>query len=171
VTMTAGARSARCIEKRRYPNLSLVLAESNRKLRRFHLSRLQKNTTFVGEIRRFHPFADGDNLSAGKIELVNGTVRALVYQSLDFSSERIRLQIISGIDTVIFGTGYRYAFPFLSQYHNSSVHGEEVPDVAEQPLVTDGTHVRSVWKDFLYIDQPTLAFSNRESLRISTQSR
>ncbi|KAH8827551.1 FAD/NAD(P)-binding domain-containing protein [Flagelloscypha sp. PMI_526] len=105
------------------------------------LSRVPSNTSIVGEIKRFHPIAKGGSIEDGRVELLNGT-------------------IITGIDTFIFGTGFRYAFPFLSQYHNSSVKGDEIPDVDEQPIVTDGTHVRSLFFDVWYINQPTIAFLN-----------
>nr|XP_019009539.1 uncharacterized protein I206_06188 [Kwoniella pini CBS 10737]OCF48320.1 hypothetical protein I206_06188 [Kwoniella pini CBS 10737] len=107
-----------------------------------HLNALPRNTTIIGEIKRFHPISDGGGISEGKIELLNGT-------------------IITGINLLIFGTGFRYSFPFLPQYHNSSILGNETAESEEQPIVTDGSHVRSLYLDTFYIDQPTLAFQGQ----------
>ncbi|WRT69902.1 uncharacterized protein IL334_006893 [Kwoniella shivajii] len=103
--------------------------------REAHLSSVAGNTTMIGEIKAFHPIPKHGNMSTGEIELLNGTI--------------------------IFGTGFRYAFPFLPQYHNSSVSGNEPADSEEQPIVTDGSHVRSLYLDTFYIDQPTLAFQGQ----------
>ncbi|PPQ80532.1 hypothetical protein CVT24_002655 [Panaeolus cyanescens] len=104
------------------------------------LRRLPHNVTIVPEIRRFLPV--GSNIRDGRVELVNGT-------------------IISGIDRIIFATGYRYTYPFLPQYHNSSLglHDHAPPD-AVQPIVTDGSHLRSLYLDAFYIPDPTLTFIN-----------
>ncbi|KAJ7939427.1 hypothetical protein B0H13DRAFT_1850721 [Mycena leptocephala] len=75
-----------------------------------HLDRLPANVSVVPEIRRFHA-------SNASIELVNGT-------------------FLQGIGRVVFATGFRYSFPFLPQFHNSS--GSRSP----HPIVTDGTHLR-----------------------------
>ncbi|KAJ7210168.1 hypothetical protein GGX14DRAFT_565955 [Mycena pura] len=92
---------------------------------RLQLQRLPANVSVVPEIRHFHA-------SNSTIELVNGT-------------------ILVGIDRVIFATGFRYSFPFLPQFHNSSS-----PSV--HPIVTDGSHLRSLHEDFLYIEEPTIGF-------------
>ncbi|KAH8813812.1 hypothetical protein DL96DRAFT_1625447 [Flagelloscypha sp. PMI_526] len=105
------------------------------------MSRVPSNTSVISEIKTFHPVASDHGIQDGIIELLDGTN-------------------ITGIDNVILGTGYRFAFPFLSQYQNSSVKGDEVPDVPEQPIVTDGTHVRSLYLGTFYIDQPTIGFMN-----------
>ncbi|KAH9942818.1 hypothetical protein B0H21DRAFT_750028 [Amylocystis lapponica] len=106
------------------------------------LQRLPENTTVIPEIKRFLPLAPGADFSDAEIELVNGT-------------------IITGVDRIIFGTGFRYTFPFLPHYHNSSIGlNEDAPRGALQPLVTDGTHIRSLHLDFIYIEEPTLAFIN-----------
>ncbi|WWC66071.1 uncharacterized protein I303_108693 [Kwoniella dejecticola CBS 10117] len=107
-----------------------------------HLNALPRNTTIIGEIKKFHPLSDGPDIAEGRIELLNGS-------------------IITGIDHLIFGTGFRYSFPFLPQYHNSSVKGNAPVDSEEQPIVTDGSHVRSLYLDTFYIDQPTLAFQGQ----------
>ncbi|KAJ7862518.1 hypothetical protein B0H14DRAFT_3107725 [Mycena olivaceomarginata] len=70
----------------------------------------------------------------GSIELVNGT-------------------LLHGIGRIVFATGFRYSFPFLPQYHNLSAS-------VEHPIVTDGTHLRFLHEDFLYIADPTLGFLN-----------
>lgn len=69
------------------------------------------------------------------------------------------MQIITGVDRIIFATGFGYSFPFLPQYHNSSIRCDEgVSGGALHPIVTDGTHVRSLHLDLFYIEEPTLAF-------------
>ncbi|TFK31089.1 hypothetical protein BDQ12DRAFT_694562 [Crucibulum laeve] len=105
----------------------------------FH--RLPLNTTVVPEIKRFH--APGSHFKDGRVELVNGTV-------------------LTGIDHIIFGTGFRYTYPFLPQYHNSSLGLNDTIPRGEgiQPIVTDGTHLRSLYLDSFYIEEPTLAFVN-----------
>ncbi|KAF7377709.1 Dimethylaniline monooxygenase [Mycena sanguinolenta] len=68
---------------------------------------------------------------------------------------------LTDIDNIIFATGYQYTFPFLPQYHNSSIGlHEEGPKGRPQPLVTDGSHYRSLYRDFIYIEEPTLGFMN-----------
>ncbi|KAF7313360.1 Dimethylaniline monooxygenase [Mycena chlorophos] len=101
------------------------------------LNLLPQGVKVVVGIDRFHP----DNRT---IELADGT-------------------ILSDIDEIIFATGYRYTFPFLPQVHNSSIKGPwaEGPQDQPQPVVTDGTHFRSLWFDLFYIDEPTLAFINQ----------
>jgi len=99
--------------------------------------------TIVPEIKRFLPPASA-NIADGQIELSNGTV-------------------ISGIDDIIFATGYRYTYPFLPQFHNSKLgYNDHVPrdDKSIHPIVTDGTHLRSLYLDAFYILDPTLAFIN-----------
>jgi hypothetical protein len=54
-------------------------------------------------------------------------------------------RIESGIDTVLFATGFLFTFPFLTSL---------IP-----PLVTTGRRVFGLYKDFLHIDHPTLVFS------------
>ncbi|KAJ7122947.1 hypothetical protein C8R44DRAFT_158414 [Mycena epipterygia] len=69
--------------------------------------------------------------------------------------------LLTDIDHIIFATGYRYSFPFLPYCHNSSIgSNEEGPDSHPQPLVTDGTHFRSLYREFIYIEEPTLGFMN-----------
>ncbi|KAJ7653193.1 hypothetical protein DFH06DRAFT_1204931 [Mycena polygramma] len=91
---------------------------------RLQLQRLPANVSVVPEILRFHAFNSS-------IELVNGT-------------------FLLGVDRVIFATGFRYSFPFLPQFHESSS--------SAQPIVTDGTHLRSLHEDFLSIEEPTIGF-------------
>ncbi|PPQ92470.1 hypothetical protein CVT25_009735 [Psilocybe cyanescens] len=104
------------------------------------LRRLPQNVTLVGEIKRFHP--PSSQFNQGKVELVNGTV-------------------ITGLDQIIFATGYRYTYPFLPQFHNSALGiNDTAPAEDVQPIVTDGTHLRSLYLDAFYIPDPTLAFIN-----------
>ncbi|KAJ7606637.1 hypothetical protein FB45DRAFT_847505 [Roridomyces roridus] len=99
------------------------------------LNLLHHDVNVVPGITRFHP----DNAS---IEFEDGT-------------------LLTDIDRIIFATGYQYTFPFLPQYHNSSIPiGEEGPMDQPQPLVTDGSHYRSLYLEFMYIEEPTLAFMN-----------
>ncbi|KAJ7122950.1 hypothetical protein C8R44DRAFT_785014 [Mycena epipterygia] len=99
------------------------------------LQRLPQGVEIVVGINRFHA-------SNATIELSDGT-------------------LLTDIDHIIFSTGYRYTFPFLPQYHNSSIGpNEEGPDGHPQPLVTDGTHFRSLYREFIYIEEPTLGFMN-----------
>ncbi|KAG6807960.1 hypothetical protein H0H93_000779, partial [Arthromyces matolae] len=92
------------------------------------------------EIKRFLPPAT--RIEDSGVELYNGT-------------------IIYGIDSVIFGTGFRYTFPFLPQYINSSVTTtDDDSSPHPRPIVTDGTHLRSLWLDLFYIEEPTLGFIN-----------
>ncbi|TDZ39467.1 Thiol-specific monooxygenase [Colletotrichum spinosum] len=51
----------------------------------------------------------------------------------------------SGIDGVVFCTGYFYSFPFLRDL--------------SPPVVTDGAYARNLYQHLLYIDDPTLAFA------------
>ncbi|KAF8654311.1 hypothetical protein AX16_003538 [Volvariella volvacea WC 439] len=102
------------------------------------LYRLPKNVTIIEEIRRFHK--PTENIQDARIELTNGT-------------------IITGVDKIIFATGYRYSFPFLRNYHNSSIpRDRDAPRSDLQPIVTDGTHLRALHLDLFYIPDPTLAF-------------
>lgn len=76
------------------------------------------------------------------------------------------MQVITGIDRLIFATGYRYTFPFLPQYHNATLGPkDEAPrgrKDALEPIVTDGTHLRGLHLDLFYIPDPTLVFLNSE---------
>ncbi|WVF68325.1 hypothetical protein IAT40_003090 [Kwoniella sp. CBS 6097] len=124
---------------------------------------LPASTTIVGEIHTFRAPSTASSttgMRAGEIELLNGTV-------------------LSGIDQIILATGYRYSFPFLSQYHNltsfaskwslsfkvrNSVQQENTAEIrndCESPLITDGTHIQSLYLDTFYIDQPTIAFQGQ----------
>ncbi|KAJ6454571.1 hypothetical protein DFH09DRAFT_1235953 [Mycena vulgaris] len=60
------------------------------------------------------------------------------------------------VTRVIFATGFRYSFPFLPQFHNSS-------SSSRHPIVTDGTHLRSLHNDFCTL-------RNRRSVNWGLQS-
>ncbi|KAK7054193.1 dimethylaniline monooxygenase [Favolaschia claudopus] len=99
------------------------------------LRTLPHDVQIVPGIERFHA-------SNGTIQFSDGTT-------------------LSDIDHIIFSTGYQYTFPFLPQYHNSSIPiNKEGPEDQPQPLVTDGSHYRSLYRDFIYIEEPTLGFMN-----------
>lgn len=61
---------------------------------------------------------------------------------------------------MILATGFRYSFPFLSQYYDDATY---VPHEGSAPTVSpflplDGSHVRDLYLDLFYIRDPTLAF-------------
>ncbi|KAJ3563901.1 hypothetical protein NP233_g8641 [Leucocoprinus birnbaumii] len=99
---------------------------------------IPQNVSIVAEIKRFH--TPGASIQDSRIELVDGT-------------------ILTSIHHIVFATGYRYGFPFLPEYHDPSLgkNGEPAPD-AIQPIVTDGSHLRSLHLDTFYIDNPTIGF-------------
>ncbi|KAJ6562008.1 hypothetical protein B0H19DRAFT_992041 [Mycena capillaripes] len=99
------------------------------------LQLLPQGVEIVVGIERFHPLNS-------TIELSDGT-------------------LLTDIDHIIFSTGYQCTFPFLPQYHNSSIgRDEEGPEDRPQPIVTDGSHFRSLYRNFVYIEEPTLGFMN-----------
>jgi cation diffusion facilitator CzcD-associated flavoprotein CzcO len=53
-------------------------------------------------------------------------------------------EIESGIDAIVFCTGYFYSFPFLRNL--------------SPPVITDGSYARHLYEHILYIEDPTLAF-------------
>ncbi|GAW03708.1 dimethylaniline monooxygenase [Lentinula edodes] len=120
-----------------------------RETRNMYLSRVPNNVSIVPEIKFFHPLPirptdSSSGIQSGEIELINGT-------------------LLRGFDKVIFATGFRYAFPFLPQYHDASLRpNETIPSASgrPQPLVTDGTHIRSLHLDLFYIEEPTIGFIN-----------
>lgn len=131
------------------------------------MSRLPANTTLVGAIKRFHSLDGRSGIKEGRIELENGTVCPFS-QRHDECLLMFFGQTITGIDRIIFATGFRYTFPFLPQYHNSSLGlNETATGGALQPLVTDGSHVRSLHLDLFYIEEPTLGFINRASFLVA----
>ncbi|GLB43675.1 putative pyridine nucleotide-disulphide oxidoreductase [Lyophyllum shimeji] len=102
------------------------------------LRRLPSNVTIIPEIKRFLP--PTSRIDTSRVELANGT-------------------ILSGIDSIIFATGFRYTFPFLPQYHDSSITRDDDEGIPHpRPIVTDGTHLRSLYLDIFYIEEPTIAF-------------
>ncbi|EGO03160.1 hypothetical protein SERLA73DRAFT_174607 [Serpula lacrymans var. lacrymans S7.3] len=106
-----------------------------------YLRRLPRNTTIVPEIKRFLPLDEDATIQSAGIELVNGTV-------------------LTGIDHIIFGTGFRYSFPFLPQYYeDASYVPHEGSSTKVVPfLASNGTHIRDLHLDLFYIRDPTLAF-------------
>ncbi|KAJ6493974.1 hypothetical protein C8R47DRAFT_1012275 [Mycena vitilis] len=94
---------------------------------------------------------------AGRVQLqrlpVNVSVvpEILRFHASNSSIELVDGTILLGVDRVIFATGFRYSFPFLPQFHKSS-------SSSVQPIVTDGTHLRSLHEDFLSIEEPTIGF-------------
>ncbi|KAF8323419.1 FAD/NAD(P)-binding domain-containing protein [Clavulina sp. PMI_390] len=106
------------------------------------LTRFPKNATLVHEIVALSSFqpSTGMALRDAKIQLSNG-------------------QTIGGFDCIIFATGARHSYPFLPGFHNSSIVGLSDPEVEIAPIITDGTHRRSLHWTGHYIPDPTLAIS------------
>ncbi|KXN92684.1 Thiol-specific monooxygenase [Leucoagaricus sp. SymC.cos] len=102
---------------------------------------IPQNVSIVAEIKSFH--SPGSTIQETAIELVDGT-------------------ILTGIDYVLFSTGFLQTYPFLPEYINPSLGrtGEAPEDAPIKPIITDGTHVRSLHLDTFYIDNPTLTFVN-----------
>jgi hypothetical protein len=63
--------------------------------------------------------------------------------------------VLTGIDRVLFGTGYHVSLPFLPDLHEDFT---PVGKASETVLITDGTQVHNLHKDIFYIPDPTLAF-------------
>ena len=125
------------------------------------LSRIPNNVTIVGEIKQFIPSAS--NFKCTQIKLVNGTVSP-TFTLIMFYPFNCYRKILSGIDHILLATGYRYSYPFLPIYHNSSLGvNDTAPTDGVQPIVTDGTHLRSLHLDAFYIPDPTLGFINGSS--------
>ncbi|KAI0593083.1 hypothetical protein F4775DRAFT_579592 [Biscogniauxia sp. FL1348] len=80
----------------------------------------------VGEIARFLP---GE--------------RGVVFRAANDGSDRVE----TGVDVVLFCTGYLYTFPFLA-----------TTALGDPALVTDGRRVWGLAKHFLHVAHPTLAF-------------
>ncbi|KIY64798.1 FAD/NAD(P)-binding domain-containing protein [Cylindrobasidium torrendii FP15055 ss-10] len=103
-------------------------------LRRYNLSTLPANATVIPTIDSID-VGRADSPSDARIHLSNGTV-------------------ISGVDRIVLATGFRYTYPYLPQYHQSDKL------LNNHPLVTDGTHVQSLFLDLFYIEEPTIGFIN-----------
>ncbi|KAN0086218.1 hypothetical protein V8E55_007352 [Tylopilus felleus] len=105
-----------------------------------YMRRIPKNTTLVGEIKQFLPIPEGSTIQSGRVELMNGT-------------------ILTGIDSVIFATGFQYSFPFLPQYYDGATYEphEGSAKTVSAFLPMDGSHVRDLYLDMFYIQDPTLA--------------
>ncbi|KAK4686806.1 hypothetical protein P7C73_g3316, partial [Tremellales sp. Uapishka_1] len=101
---------------------------------------LPENGEIVPEIKRFLPPPPGVVISQGRIELTDG-------------------RVLSGIDAVIFSTGYQYSFPFLSEFHRDL--GTAQTSEHQSPssvLITNGAGIHNVYRDVFYIPDPTLTF-------------
>ncbi|KAF8556436.1 FAD/NAD(P)-binding domain-containing protein [Imleria badia] len=106
-----------------------------------NLRRIPKNTTLVGEIDRFLSIPEGSPIQSGLVELKNGT-------------------ILTGIDSVILATGFRYSFPFLPQYYDGATYEPHAGSATTVSpfLPLDGSYIRDLYLDQFYIQDPTLAF-------------
>lgn len=65
---------------------------------------------------------------------------------------------VDGLDAVLFCTGYLFTFPFLLDRDGRLLGSSEGDEKQTKPLVTDGRRVHGLWKHFLHIAHPTLAF-------------
>ncbi|KAF8312913.1 FAD/NAD(P)-binding domain-containing protein [Clavulina sp. PMI_390] len=125
--------------------ISLHYPDLDNSKARFIRSMLSTNVSLVPEIVAFDvlPTLNGNispekhHLSRVELKLVNGTS-------------------VSGYDYIIFATGYRRSNPFLLDLHNSTIQGLAEPETRIAPIITDGTHVRSLHWTGHYIDDPTL---------------
>ncbi|KAF8311500.1 FAD/NAD(P)-binding domain-containing protein [Clavulina sp. PMI_390] len=107
-----------------------------------------KNITLVSEVKRFEnqPSQKTQELRDALLILANGTA-------------------ISGFDTIMLASGYRHSLPYLVGYHNSTIRGRDEPETKIAPIVTDGTHLRSLHWTGHYIDDPTLLICTGEAWR------
>ncbi|EJD42264.1 FAD/NAD(P)-binding domain-containing protein [Auricularia subglabra TFB-10046 SS5] len=102
--------------------------------------RLAANITRIPEIKSFPDVDGASSVRDARVTLVNGTV-------------------ISGFDHIIFATGFRRSNPFLAGFHNSTIKDDGRPEVEVEPIITDGTTLRSLHWTGHYIPDPTLAFA------------
>ncbi|KAF8311498.1 FAD/NAD(P)-binding domain-containing protein [Clavulina sp. PMI_390] len=98
-----------------------------------------KNITLIEEVKQFdnRPSTSVKNLGDASLALSNGTS-------------------VAGFDIIMLATGHRDSMPFLVGYHNSTIKGREEPETDIAPIITDGTHLRSLHWTGHYINDPTL---------------
>ncbi|WVQ72197.1 hypothetical protein IAR50_001743 [Cryptococcus sp. DSM 104548] len=98
------------------------------------------NAEQVPEIKRFLPPKTGAGIEEGEIELTDG-------------------RIITGVDGIIFTTGFQYSFPFLPSFHHDHTLTSPSPAGAQvTPIITDGDGVLNLYRDVFYIPDPSLTF-------------
>lgn len=105
--------------------------------RRAQSSRAPPKGEKVGAIKAFRVPPAGSSMSQGEIEIEDGLT-------------------VTGIDAIIWCTGYQYSYPFLSQYHNDTHVLNDLDD--ETKLVEKGDQVFNLYRDVFYIPDPTLTF-------------
>ncbi|KAF8311495.1 FAD/NAD(P)-binding domain-containing protein [Clavulina sp. PMI_390] len=107
-----------------------------------------KNVTIVPEVAEFgnRPSAIQSSLRDASLILANDSVA-------------------SGFDAIILATGHRKSLPFLVGLHNSTIQGRDEPETKVSPVITDGTHLRSLHWTGHYIDDPTLLLSTESPWR------
>lgn len=114
--------------------------ERNTYMQRRSLRRLPANITHIPEVALFTPLLpDAASIRDQRIRLVNGSD-------------------VTGFDVILFATGFVRSLPFLADFHNSTIRGREEPDVRVHPIVTDGSHLRSLSWTGHYIPDPTLVY-------------
>ncbi|TYJ53790.1 hypothetical protein B9479_005550 [Cryptococcus floricola] len=100
------------------------------------------NAEQVPEIKRFLPPPAGKGIEEAEIELTDG-------------------RIITGVDGIIFTTGFQYSFPFLPSYHHDHTLTSPSPSASQSqvtPIITDGDGVLNLYRDVFYIPDPSLTF-------------
>ncbi|WWC57473.1 uncharacterized protein I303_100005 [Kwoniella dejecticola CBS 10117] len=100
-------------------------------------SRTTENPEDLEEISAFLPITGEHRIQDAKIELIDG-------------------KVITGVDHIIFCTGYQYSYPFLPQYHKDP--GTQPSSDGIEPLVECGDQVLNLYRDVFYIPDPTLTF-------------
>ena len=103
-------------------------------------SLIPDNVHRIPEITEFRTVEDASDISKAIICLTDGTT-------------------ITGIDHIIFCTGYRFSLPFLTDYEASesrdiSLSNGHLP----APIISDGLQLHNLHRDMLYVQDPTLAF-------------
>jgi len=63
---------------------------------------------------------------------------------------------VTGLDKIVFCTGYRFSLPFLPDYQAQEGEGEMIVD--RRTLITDGVKLYNLHQDMFFIPQPSLAF-------------
>ncbi|THU88642.1 hypothetical protein K435DRAFT_866110 [Dendrothele bispora CBS 962.96] len=122
------------------------------------------NVTLVPEIKDFNLLDSTRDVREGVVEFVNGTkLRGIdhIIMSIGgyFTGRPYHLYNLGRPVPFEFGytaAGYSYSFPSLPQYHNASLRGNETASAGGPQLVTDGSHIRSLHLDLVYMEEPTV---------------
>ncbi|GFZ50283.1 hypothetical protein JCM24511_08039 [Saitozyma sp. JCM 24511] len=115
----------------------IVGPEGYQIMRRGQRRWLPSNAEALPEITSFEDPESAEGMDKGVITLSDG-------------------RVVTGIDSIIFATGYRYSYPFLANLHQDPGPSAVVQD--EELLITSGEHVRNLYRDVFYVPDPTLSF-------------